>query len=322
LVELRVDRGEAPQDSALQFRVEQAFLRLSPFNKVDVALQLGKFVSPFGNYPQRHQSSTNPLIRPPLPYDYRTMVVTKLAPATNDAFINWKYNPQFFRHQGAPPVWDAPYQIGALILGTIGPVSFRVAAMNGAPSVEPEAWNYMPDVEALSHVLQVALQATSELRVGASYSNGPYLDEDDVGALLPPGKTAYDYYQRLYGLEATFTRGLIELRGELLHDAWEVPRVADDPIDVSYYLESKFKLKPGLFVTGRYSAINFNDLHYSNLATSPWDFDVSRVQLGAGYRISEPFEVRGEVMLNHSAAPASLNPQSNLFAVQASWSLN
>jgi hypothetical protein len=126
----------------------------------------------------------------------------------------------------------------------------------------------------------------------------------------------------LLGLEATFTRGFVEVRGELLHDKWQVPRVHDDPIDVSYYVETKVKTRTGLFGSARYSAIHFNDLHYDNGSTSPWDYDVRRVQLGAGYRVSEPLEVRGEVMLNHSAAPPSLKPHANLYSVQASWFLN
>jgi hypothetical protein len=50
-----------------------------------------------------------------------------------------------------------------------------------------------------------------------------------------------------------------------------------------------------------------------------WDYDTRRIQLGAGYRITESLEVRGEMMLNSLDGPN--DPSDNLFAVQASWTI-
>ncbi len=319
LVEVRLDRGEAPSNGNAQLRIEQAFLRLTPFTKSDVSLQAGRFVSPFGGYPQRHHSSADPLIRPPLSYDYRTMVCGDLFPFTNDGFINWKSRPGLFRPSGAPPIWAAPYQVGAMLTGSLGPVTYRLAAMNGAPSAEPRVWNVWPDHASwISWVANVGVQLTPELRVGASFDQGTYLPAD-ANDKLPAGKTIADYRQRLIGLETTVTRGFVELRAELIHDYWQVPRVQDDPIDLSYYVESKVKIGVGAFLSGRYSGIHFNELRYSNGTTSQWDYDTRRIQFGGGYRLAEPFEVRAEVMLNHTQ---HADPKDNLFSIQASWILN
>lgn len=321
LVELRADRGETPSSGNLQVRVEQAFVRWTPFTKSDASLQVGRFVSPFGNYPQRHHSSSDPLIRPPLAYDYRTMICGEIVAPTRDDFIDWKDAPSFWRPIGLPPIWAAPYQLGAMLIGSYKRASYRLALMNGAPSAEPNVWNYLPKrFSDMSYVANVGMQITPELRVGASYSDGPYM-APGIDSVLPAGKTSADYYQRLMGIEASATRGFLELRGEYLHDIWEVPNVeGEDAIDDSWYIESKVKLGVGAFVSARLNGIHFNELTYQNGTHSPWDYDVHRLQLGAGYRVSQPLELRAEWMLNRTAGPA--DPKDNLFVVQASWVLN
>ncbi|MGQ0813292.1 MAG: adenylate/guanylate cyclase domain-containing protein [Gemmatimonadota bacterium] len=319
LFELRLDHGETPGRGDLDLRIEQAFARITPLASADASAQLGRFVSPFGNYPQRHHSGADPLIRPPLSYDYRTMVTSGLPPSDNNDFIDWKDAPQtMFRRRGAPPVWAAPYQLGVMLVGSAGPASYRLAAMNGAPSAEPDVWNRWPkSVNRLSYVAHMGVQVMPELRLGASYNYGPYLHPDADTINFRAGKSSSDYHQRLIGIEATLTRGLIELRGELIHDTWEVPRVSEKAIDISWYAEGKLKLGPGLFAAGRYSSIHFNELHYKDGSTSPWDFDARRIQLGAGYRVSESFDVRSELMLNSSDGPT--DPDDNLFSIQATW---
>ena len=172
LVEGRLDRGEAPQDRPVQARIEQAYVRLTPIPAANLSLQAGKFVSPFGNYPQRHHTSGDPFIRPPLSYDYRTMVAPGWAPLRPSGFAGWKDAPQIFRPIGAPPVWGAPYQVGAMVMGAFKGLGFRVAMMNSAPSSEPEEWNRIRQNYRYSFVAHAALQVTPELKVGVSYDKG------------------------------------------------------------------------------------------------------------------------------------------------------
>lgn len=319
LIELRLDRGQVPSDGSLQARIEQAFLRLTPFNR-DLSLQIGRFVSPFGAYPQRHHSGSDPLVRPPLGYDHRTILSTRHVPLRNDGFLGWKLDPTFFRPRGAPPIWNTPYQLGAALLGSHRVVSYRLALMNSAPSSEPDVWN---DIQRrfseMSVVANVGLQLTPELRVGASFNEGSYLDPDSVQA-LPRGKSLSDFSQTLYGVDVTFTRGLVQLRGEFMHDTWQVPNVRDNPIDISYFAEATIKLRPGLFITGRFNEIRFNAISRDSGAREAWDYNVTRTQLGAGYRFTEHFDVRGELMLNASDGPA--DPNDNLLSLQASWIVN
>lgn len=317
MVELRVDRGEAPSDRGIDARIEQAFVRFTPA-AFDLNVQAGRFVSPFGNYPQRHHSTADPFIRPPLSYDYRTTVSATKIPGGNDGFIEWKNEPELFRPAGAPPVWAAPYQIGVMAFGTMRKLSARVAVMNSSPSSEPDEWDYDSDqFRRLSLVAHGAYQFSPELRAGLSYNRAPYLAES-AALLLPANRSIADYTQQLIGAEITATRGFVEIRGELLHDTWQTPRVMEDPIEVSYYLEGKFKLSPGMFAAIRFNEMRFNEIPRSNGISEPWDYTIRRWQLAGGYRVTEHFEARGELMVNDTEG--RFDPADNLLSFRLSWS--
>ncbi|MFL5382634.1 MAG: adenylate/guanylate cyclase domain-containing protein [Longimicrobiaceae bacterium] len=319
-VELRADRGEAPADRPLRLRVEQAWLRLSPFAGRDLSVQAGKFLTPFGGWTQRHASlSADPFIRPPLPYDYRTMICANFLPGTAAGFVTWKDDPEFFRPMGAPPVWNAPYPVGVMAAGGWKRVSVRAAVLNSAPSSEPREWNALGAGDhGPSYVAHVGVQLLPELGVGASYDRGGYLIDHPGGAPLPAGQEVSHYFQELWGFEAAFARGPVEARAELILDTWDVPNVEEYPRDVSWYAEAKVKLSPGLFAAARYSGIRFNRVATEAGPQVAWDYPVDRVQLAAGYRLSRTTEVRAEYMLNSTDAPPHEN--DDLLSLRWSWS--
>lgn len=320
LVEARADRGEAPADRPVQARIEQAYLRLTPVPTANFSIEAGKFVTPFGGWPQRHNSVADPFIRPPLPYDYRTMISPFIVPGSAAAFASWKENPGFWRPIGAPIVWEAPYQFGAMAMGGWKTLGFRVGWVNSAPSSEPSEWN--PDFNqkhAYSFVAHAGWQVTPELKLGVSYDRGPYLQDSLKGAPLPADENhVSDFDQRLWGFEASFARGPVQARGELLLDQWDVPNIEDPyPSDVSFYAETRVKLTAGLFAAARYSGIRFSRVEVAEGQFERWDYPIDRVQLGAGYQLSRTTEVRAEYMINSTSAPPPEN--DNLLSLRWSW---
>lgn len=325
LVELRADRSEEPAAVDLEARLDQAFLRLAFSRGLPVQLQLGKFASPFAGYPQRHHSEADPFIRPPIMYDYRTMICPGIAPMDTDAFVAWKDDPVRFRPTGAPAIWGAPYQWGAMLLGGFGKTALRVAAMNSAPSSEPDQWTW--DAARFEHpsiVANLAYQASPELRLEGSYNRGPYLRPDIINA-LDQGWAYTDYLQEIWGLEAVFMKGRGVLRGEAFADRWDVPNVPDNVWDLSYYVEGELTLAPGLFGAARIGQMIFNHLDSATAAggaygptdESRWDYNITRLQLGAGYRFLPNAELRAEYMLSRTGGPA--DPDDNLLSVQLWW---
>jgi hypothetical protein len=321
LTEIRVDRGEVPAARPMQLRIEQLFLRYSAGPALE--LQGGKFVSPFGGYPQRHANVGEAFIRPPLPYDWPTLVTPGIVPESNNEFIAWKDDPSFFRSVGVPPVWAVPYQVGAMAFGAHRGLSYRIAVMNSAPSSVPAEWNSIRNVvRRPSFVGALGLQITPDLRTGISVNHGPYMREDLAsGAAYPAGEYADEFTQTLAGFDATYAREHVELHGEYLFDRWYVPNVIDRPTDYSFYVESKVKFSPGFFVAGRVAQMRFNRVTRSpdNIQTaqeteSLWDYPTSRIELGTGYRLTTALSMRAQYQWNIHQRPRDLD--DDLLSVQ------
>jgi hypothetical protein len=318
LVELHADRGEVPADRPLQLRVEQAFVRVTPLAGANLSLQAGKFVTPFGAWPQRHVQG-DAFIRPPLPYDYRTMVLAGHLPGGPVGFQTWKDEVGYYRAEGAPPVWAAPYPSGVMMMAGWKTLGVRAALVNSAPASEPSEWNPDPDQRhGYSLVAHAGWQATPELHLGVSFNHGPYLRDQWTGATLPAGTTLNDFDQTLWGFEAAFARGVVEARGELLLDRWEVPNLPDAPRDVSFYAESRVKPTPGLYLVARYSGIRFNRIADGSGGVERWDYPADRLQLAAGYHLSRNTELRAEYLLAETDAPPAGN--DDLFSLRWTWS--
>jgi hypothetical protein len=311
--EFRLDTGEVPQKGVVTGRVEQAYLRYKPWLNRSLHLQYGKFVSPFGAYNQRHDTAADPFIRPPLMYDYRTMVSSRLIPRTNDGFIDWKYFPNIFRPEGAPVIWQNPYQVGAMFLGGLQKFDFRFAVMNSAPSSEPDMWNYQIGQKTHpSYVVHAGYRVIPELYVGMAYNTGPYLDPS---AKPDVEEGEFNHYkQRIWEVEFLFERGKTQIRGEAFHDTWEVENVLDYPVDISGYVEVQQAFLSGFYGAFRYGAIRYNKISLSSGQKEVWDFCIWRSQVAAGYRILRNLDVRAEYMWNRTGGLP--DPQDNLFSVQ------
>lgn len=165
--------------------------------------------------------------------------------------------------------------------------------MNSAPSSEPEAWGFDPErFRDPSWVAGLGVTLSPELRFGASYNRGPWLEEVTGGA-PPPGFSRADYVQEIVSADVTFTRGPVMVRGEVIHDRWEVPNVADDPTDLGYYIEVQADLAAGVYVALRYAGLDFSFVDDGLGAASsrtgggaPWDHDMRRYEGSVGYRVA------------------------------------
>lgn len=315
LLELRGDRDEPPSDGRLSGRIAQAYLRYTPSSSLDFNIQAGKFVTPFGQYPTRHQTPEDPLIFAPLPYTYRSTICPLIPPGTNDAFISWKDTP-FFRRITLPPIWEAPYQMGAMIFGSEGPVDYRLAVMTSGAASIPDEWSTSPGEPAgPSWVAHAGLRLTPWLKVGANYQDGTWLLEKTENA-LPSGSGIDDYRQRILGLEAEFAHGHLVVRGEVFFDGWNVPRVRDEARDVSWYIEGKYSFHPRVYAAARFGMITFNKMQDSTGARVRWDYPASQWDIGLGFRVTEHVLLRVGYQWNHVSKGSA--PDDDLWAIRLS----
>lgn len=315
LVELRGDRGEAPTQGEWHARVEQAFLRVSSL-KGTVSLQAGRFASPFGSYAARHLTRVDPFVRPPLPYDDRTVISRSIAPPSTAVFLGWQDKGDTFRRDGAPPVWGVPYQWGAMIAGRVRQVSYRVAAMNGAPSSEPRDWGL--GHEGFRHPSWVAgmgVQVTPSLALGGSWDRGPFMQPLTKGS-LPAGRHRYDYAQELLSFDASFARGPVMARGEVIHDRWQVPNLSGTPVDVGYSLAVQSDVGGGWSAAARWGYLDFRPLGDGAGGRRPWDHPVARYEASLSYRMAKNAGLMGSYGITHRT---SADRNVGLFALRLWW---
>ncbi|HEY0024118.1 MAG TPA: adenylate/guanylate cyclase domain-containing protein [Longimicrobium sp.] len=309
------ERARPLGEEDVSVRIEQAFLRWSPLGGDGLFVQAGQFVSPFGSYPARHHTPADPFIRPPLPYDHRTILSAARVPGGAAGFLRWKDDPAVHRPEGAPPVWAAPYPTGAMVGARAGRLDGRVAVLTSAPSAEPRRWRFRAKDAAPSLAASAGVRLTPGARIGASFSRGPYLEPSP---LQPAADTidADEFHQQLWAVDASFTRGWVEARAEVIVDRWEVPNVSEDPRDLSWTAEAKVKLSPALFVAGRYGAMRFNRIGAVGEQVR-WDYDVDRAELGAGLRLGRHTEVRAEYLRLRTGAPPA--GDDDAFALRWAW---
>jgi hypothetical protein len=177
-----------------------------------VALDLGKFATPVGTFAARRFSTTNPLI-------------------------------------GRPDGYPVAYPWGAMLSagGGLARWDARVAVVSLPVTNE----SYLPDAgHALRPAVGAGVSPLIGLRLGASYTAGPYLSRDVSGA-LPAGTRWQDFGQRVAAADVRFARGYFELFAELGVSRYEVPTFADDFEGTTYYVEAKYTWSPRFFTAFR-----------------------------------------------------------------------
>lgn len=312
-VEFRIDRGMPPAAGGPAARIQQAFVRFTPNPTRAFSVQAGQFVAPFGTYPQRAHTATDAFIRPPLFYDHRTVMQATFVPAGADGVFTWKDTPSL-RVDGRPVVWDVPYPVGVSADASAHGLSATAAVLTSGPSADPEDWHRMNTDAPIGPTFtgRAAWQATPEWQVGSSYSRGSYLrlgTFDAKGAVNVGRQT-----QELRAVDATWRHGYTDVRAELTFNRWDVARVANAARDVSYYVEARRTLAPGLFTALRYGAVRFRDLASGTGRVGRWDYDITRWQAAAGYRLGRNHELRAEFMRNHTTG--TTDPKDNMLSLQ------
>src|SRR5438270_908703 len=82
----RLDRGFDPSDQGAQVRLDEYFLRYTPFQHSSISFQIGKFATVVGNWVSRHYSWDNPFINAPLLYENLTGLWDSAAPRDIDDY--------------------------------------------------------------------------------------------------------------------------------------------------------------------------------------------------------------------------------------------
>jgi hypothetical protein len=280
--------------------VDGAYVLVTPFAGSDTHLLAGKIPWPIGTYGPRTYSNKNPLIATPLMYQYHTTLLWYAVPPSADVLIassgTGQYGVDYFGYpmsKGMPVVDDSWWDVGVTAVGSRGPLEYSMGIMAGTPG-----WgNTVEDENTGKTVLgRIGLAPMPGLRFGVSGAYGPYLVEG-LDEELAPGQDVNDFHQTLGMVDVEFAKGHLELLGEGAWNTWQTPTVGD--LDVTTgYVEMKYSVPFGAVVAGRLDGMRFSDIEDSSGVSHTWDSNISRWELGAGYRIDR--NILAKVVYQHT----------------------
>ena len=268
--------------------IQGAYVMYSPSSSRDFHVLAGKIPSAVGTYAPRTYSNHNPLIGTPLMYQYHSTLIWYDFPPSTDALLKTRGSGQYgvnYRGfkvgMGMATIDDSWWDVGVTVTGSARPIEYAAGVTAGTPG-----WgNPAKDENSGKSVLgRVGLTPWPALRIGVSGSYGPYL-VDGLNPKLPAGKKATDYNQILGMADFELLVGHAELRAEGAYNRWQSPIVGN--LDSrSGYAELKYGFSFGGYLAGRYDVLRFSEITSSAGVTLPWDADVSRYEVGAGYRMN------------------------------------
>ena len=212
-------------------------------------VDVGKLLFPIGTFAERRFSTTNPLI-------------------------------------GQPDGYPVIYPWGGQISGSTSHFDYRAAVVNLPVTNE----QYLPAAgSAARPAISVGVTPLIGLRVGLSWTAGPYLGPD-VSGDLPAGSEWQDYGEMILGADLKFARGYFELFAEYGASWYEVPNQSEDVRGKAYYIEAKYSWSPRFFTAARFERNLYafiRPVGGGNWLARATDF--VNTEVGVGFRINPRF---------------------------------
>ena len=227
--------------------IEQLALRYTSQSSPYYFLEAGKILSPLAAHSNRYLSTKNPLIRQPY-------------------------------------IFTTTYPVGVQVAGSSGWLDYRAAILD-LPDINPVYIAAEPD-SAFRPALGFGVTPFTGLRFGVTYTKGPYLNRQ-LDAYLPPGTGWRDLDQRVMGFDFQFSRGYLELNGQLVVSRYDVPFHDERTDDTAYYLELIYTWTPRLYGAARFGKNEGTFInHTSDLSWMAPSGKFSDLEVGLGYRFS------------------------------------
>ncbi len=320
-VQSRADNGFDPGEPGSRVRLDEYVLRLTPLDNGSLNFQVGKFATVVGNWALRHGSWDNPFITAPLPYENLTGIWDTTGARTVPEVLAWSglipkpdQGGGFLdQYRNVPVIWGPSYATGASVFGQVGSVEYAFEVKNTSLSSRPETWAptetqwQNPTVSGRLGYIPDEMWA-----FGFSASVGPYL-QPEAAPTLPPGVDLDRYLEVVLGQDASFAWHHVQVWAEIYEAQFEIPGVGNAGTQ-AYYVEAKYKFTPQFFGALRWNQQFFSPLGTGPGAGVPWSRDVSRIDLGPGYRFTAHTQLKVQFSLERQEA--DIGRWSQVIAVQ------
>jgi hypothetical protein len=273
-------------DTETESELDQAALRYNRQSAPWFSVEAGKLLSPLATYSERRLSTRNPLI-------------------------------------GQPYAYAANYPLGVKVAGSAGWLDYQ-AALIDTPASDPDFQAIDPD-SAYRPVLGFGVTPLTGLRIGFTWTQGPYLNRE-ISPYLPAGRQWRDYDQRVMGLDLQFSRGYLEVSGQVLQTRYEVPILGRTDDYTTYFLELKYTFTPRLFGAVRYQDVEASYVDYPE--HNYWYTEIRKfraLEVGVGYRFSP--ELLGKVAYqtdhwDETEYRYDSNARGHALGLQLSWAFD
>jgi hypothetical protein len=296
--------GEVRSEDFDDIRPYAAYVRVRPWLRHALDIQIGRIPPTFGAYGRRgYQGTDNPFIGYPLAYQYLTALRPDAVPATvADLFV--------MRARG----WLASYPIGSQEPGPGVPLisAFRwdtgiqahwegqVVSVTGAVTTGTLSNPRTTDDNGGKQLSgRLAVRPMAGLVLGASAARGEFI-ADNVNQLLP--ESTGSYAQTAFGADAEYSRDHWLVRSELVWSRWNMPfaaqRTSKDLDAVGLWAEGRYKITPRIVLAGRIDHLGFSTIEAVSGLTRTWDAPVTRVEGDAGYYLQRNLVLRVAVQHN------------------------
>jgi hypothetical protein len=320
-VQSRADNGFDPDEPGQRVRLDEYVLRLTPFDDGRLNLQVGKFATVVGNWTLRHGSWDNPFITAPLPYENLTGIWdTDAAHSTAEVMVWAGLVPKpdsggafLDQYRNIPIIWGPSYASGASVFGQVGYVDYALEVKNTSLSSRPETW--APTETQWQNPTfsgRVGYMPNEMWTFGFSASAGPYL-QPEAGPTLLAGRGLDSYLEIVLGQDVSFAWHHLQVWAEAYEARFEIPGLGDADTQ-AYYVEAKYKFTPQLFGALRWNQQFFSPLPLGQGSGAAWSRQVSRIDIGPGYRLSAHTQVK--VQYSVERQQADRGAWSDLLAVQ------
>ncbi|MEW6307375.1 MAG: hypothetical protein AB1705_28315, partial [Verrucomicrobiota bacterium] len=300
-VQGRADRGFDPRARKQAARLDEYFLRYTPFKEPTLNFQVGKFATVFGNWVPRHDSWNNPFITAPLPYENVMIITDQTAPGGPAGFLGRRATPDL-KGNWLPILWGPTYASGASVFGRIEKFDYAFDVKNASISSRPTAWDGMDlGWENPTFTGRVGYRPNASWNFGMSASGGTYL-LPPARPVLPPGTGLGDFNQITFGQDASWSWRHWQVWAEWMFSRFEVPNVGNADT-AAYYLEAKYKITPNLFAALRWNQQVFDDVPDGAGGQQPWDRDIWRIDSAVGYRFTRHLQGKLQYSYSHQKGP-------------------
>jgi hypothetical protein len=299
------------------------YLRYRPWTDKDISVAVGRIPPTFGAFPRRSYGNDNPLIGYPLGYQYLTTIRPDALPASADELLSKRGRGWLVGYSIGDPAKDTGVPLASGFRWDTG-VQFHAGTdiVKGTVAVTTGTLSnplFTDDNDGRQITARVELHPLAGLVVGGSVAHGEFPTTSAVQAAIAKGARDGSFTQAAWGTDVEYSAGYLLVRFESIATRWRLPIIdpvaTDLPVSsVSTSFEGRYKILPGLYVAARIDRLIFSDL-VGTTQTLPWDANVGRVEVGAGFSLQRNVLLKASYQHN-SRDGGPLSQLEHLGAVQ------